>query len=456
MDFTPFSELLFAVGRRAPRVPLALLRALPPAVLATMQRAGFRRTLRAAHASSPYYRTALARAGVDVMRARRPEDLGDFFLTPDVVKSRPDDLLCGTPELAIESSGTSGHVTTIYLSRRELEYNARQGNLLYTLYGLDASDRLLSTLDLGFGLGSLLVERGVRYTGLFAMVAGRVDPMEAYARMARYGITVVVSDPFWLARLTDIARTHGRPSRLKLLIGGGEGVTDRTRHEIETFWEAPLCMTYASTEAATVLGFECPERTGYHVNEFDFALEVDRPDAMGYGEVILTTVNRHVMPLVRYRTGDIARWEPGPCRCGLPFRRLSMIRGRTDEQVSCAWGNVHPEFFVPLLAGVPALGPDWQVALYERDLSPVMQFRLELHGTDHALREGAVHVVLGALQRTYPEAWLAYCQRLIDVEFSFFAPDTLRRRRKLLRVVDERGIAVPEWAQQPVVAAPPR
>jgi phenylacetate-CoA ligase len=448
MDFTLFSELLFAAGRRAPRVPVALLRALPPPVLTAVQAFGFRRTLRVAQRSA-YYRAELARAGVEVARARRPSDLGDFFLTPDVVKARPRDLVCGTPELAIESSGTSGRVTTIYLNRRELEYNARQGNLLYALYGLDARDRLLSTLDLGFGLGSLLVERGVRYTGLFAMVAGRVDPMEAYARIARYEINVVVSDPFWLARLTEIARARGRPSRLKLLIGGGEGITDRTRHEIESFWEAPVCMTYASTEAATVLGFECPARTGYHVNEFDFALEVDRPDATGYGEVVLTTVNRRVMPLIRYRTGDIARWEDGACRCGLPFRRLSMIRGRTDEQVSCAWGNVHPEFFAPLLAAVPGLGTDWQVALYERGLSPVMQFRVELTGGDPALRKGAVQAVLAALQRTYPEAWLAYCQRLMDVEFSFFAAGTLRRQRKLLRFVDERGVVAPE-------AVPPR
>jgi phenylacetate-CoA ligase len=453
MDFTPFADVLFAVGRRQPRVPLALLRALPRAALARMQAAGLRRTLRIAQASA-YYRSALA--SIDVTRVRRPADLGDFFLTSDVVKTCPRELLCATPELAIESSGTSGRVTTIYLSRRELEYNARQGNLLYTLYGLTARDRLLSTLDLGFGLGSLLVERGVRYTGLFAMVVGRVDPVEAYARLARYGITVIVSDPFWLARLTEVARARGRPAPLKLLIGGGEGITDRTRAEIEAFWEAPVRMTYASTEAATVLGFECPERTGYHVNEFDFALEIDRTDAAGYGEVVLTTVNRRVMPLLRYRTGDIARWEDGPCRCGLPFRRLSMIRGRIDEQVSCAWGNVHPEFFAPLLASVPGLGTDWQVALHERGLTPVMQFRVELAGMDPALREGAVHAVLGALQRKYPEAWLAYCQRLIDLEFSFFVPGTLRRQRKLLRLVDERGLDAPEWTHQPVVAAPPR
>lgn len=441
MRLNALSDVLFAAGRPFPRLPMAFLRALPLPLLHAMRAPGVRATLRQAQ-RAPYYREALARAGVDFSRARRPEDLGDFFLTPDVIKQQPERLLCGVPELAIESSGTSGHVTRVYLSRRELEYAARQGNMLLTANGIEAGDRLLSTLDLAWGLGSLLVERGIRHTPLFAMVVGRVDPIDAYPRLAEYGFNVLVSDPFWLARLTEIARERGRPHAMKLLVGGGEGITPRLRAELERFWGAPVCMTYASTEAATVLGFECSARDGYHVNEFDFVVEIHRPDADGYGEVVFTTVNRSVMPLLRYRTGDIARWVDGACRCGLPFRRLSAIRGRVDEQISCAWGNVHPEFFAPLLADVPGLG-DWQVALREDDLSPVVQFRLELP----AEASRPVDTILAALQRTYPDAWVAYCQRLIGVEVAVYPPGTLRWQRKLLRLVDERGAAAPAWAR---------
>src|SRR5437867_10432681 len=134
---------------------------------------------------------------------------------------------------------------------------------------------------------------------------------------------------------------------------------------------------------------------------------------------------RRVMPLIRYRTGDVARWLPEPCPCGLPLRRLSTLRGRLDEQVSCAWGNLHPDFFEPLLQGVPGLANDWQVALYERDLTPVVQFRLELEG-DGAARERAVQEVLGALQRVRPGAWLVYCQRLLDLGLVFFPRGSLR------------------------------
>lgn len=448
------SRALFAIGRLWPRVPFAFLRSMPLPLLHALRAPGLRETFRAA-ARAPYYRDAFAAARVDVGRARRPEDLGDFFLTSDVLKTRPEALLAGTPDLAIESSGTTGHITRVYLSRGELEYNARQGGLLLGLYGLGRGDRLLCSLDLGWGLGSLLIERGVRSTPLFAMVVGRVDPLEAYRRLAEYRFNVIVSDPFWLARLTVIARERGRPGPMKLLLGGGEGITPRTRAELEAFWGAPLCMTYASTEAATILAFECTQRAGYHVNEFDFYPEIVEADADGYGEIVLTTVSRRVMPLVRFRTGDVARWMDEACPCGLPFRRLSPLRGRLDEQVSCAWGNVHPEFFEPLLRRVPGLGSDWQVAVYERELVPVVQFRLELAG-DEAARERAVQEVLAALQRSRPDAWLAYCQRLLDVEFAFFAPGTIRRQRKLLRLVDERQSGPPEWVKRAIQGVRPR
>jgi len=98
-----------------------------------------------------------------------------------------------------------------------------------------------------------------------------------------------------------------------------ERATFWTRAELEAFWGAPLCMTYASTEAATILAFECTQQSGYHVNEFDFYPEIVEPDGDGYGEIVLTTVTRRVMPLVRYRTGDVARWESAPCPCGPPW-----------------------------------------------------------------------------------------------------------------------------------------
>src|SRR5437762_4598936 len=185
MSLQLLSDVIFGLGRRAPRLPCALLRAMPLGLLHALRAPGLRETFRVA-ARASYYRDAFAAARIDIARARRPEDLGGFFLTPEVLKTRPEALLTATPELAVESSGTSGHVTRIYLSRSELEYNARQGGLMLGLYGLGRGDRLLSTLGLDWSIGSVLVDRLVRYTPMFSMVVGPADAREANERFAVY------------------------------------------------------------------------------------------------------------------------------------------------------------------------------------------------------------------------------------------------------------------------------
>ena len=148
MTATILSEALFTAGRRWPRLPLAFLRAMPLPMLHTLRGPGLRATLRRA-GRAPYYREALAARGIDLARVRGLRDLGDFFLTPDVLKQRPESLVCGTPDLAIESSGTSGHVTRVFLSRTELEYAARQGNLLLAANGIGVPAHAWSWLTRG-------------------------------------------------------------------------------------------------------------------------------------------------------------------------------------------------------------------------------------------------------------------------------------------------------------------
>src|SRR3989440_4822760 len=113
MNLRLVSDILFALGRRAPRLPFALLRAMPLGLLHALRSPGLRESFRAA-ARASYYRDAFAAARADVARARRPEDLGDFYLTPEVLKTRPEALVAGAPGLGLESSGPPGDATRGY------------------------------------------------------------------------------------------------------------------------------------------------------------------------------------------------------------------------------------------------------------------------------------------------------------------------------------------------------
>lgn len=438
------AELPFRLFASRPQAVLRYLRMIPPGILAGIRRSTFKRTLRLAASRSSFYRKKFSEHGIDIDRVRSPEDLGSFYLTSEELRKAPETLLCGKPEVTIESSGTTGHAARIFMSQRELDYNARQGLLLKAAYNISDEDRILSTFDYGFCLDGLLVQRSLPYWKVFGMCVGRVDPVEIYRRLPSYGFNVIMSGTPWLARFTEVAEAEGRPYPLKLLIGGGGGgITARTRAWIEGFWEAPLCMTYASTETATVLGFECLRRDGYHLNEVDFFVEILDPDPEGYGEVVITTVNREVMPLIRYRTRDIARFIPEGCPCGIPLRRLSPLRGRMDEIAASVWGNVHPDFFERILGSIPGLVEDWQVALYEKNGKQTFQFRLELENGAPGEKEIRNHV-LAAIESNHNLAWNAYKQKLADIEFVFHARGTLRKGRKILRFVDERESTNPD------------
>jgi phenylacetate-coenzyme A ligase PaaK-like adenylate-forming protein len=176
-----------------------------------------------------------------VDRVKSPEDLGDFYLTPEVLKKSPESLLCGTPEIAIESSGTTGHASRVFLSRQELDYNARQGVFLKAIYGISSEDRILSTFDYGFCLDGLIAATGIPYWRTFAVCAGRVDPVEIYHKLPDYRFNIVMSGTPWLARFTEVAEAQGRPYPLKLLIGGGGGASSERPAKGSRAFGKPLC-----------------------------------------------------------------------------------------------------------------------------------------------------------------------------------------------------------------------
>jgi phenylacetate-CoA ligase len=397
--------------------------------------------MRWAESRSPFYRRRFREHGIRVDRVRVPEDLGSFYVSPEELKDSPEAFLCSKPDLAVESSGTTGHATRVFLGHDEVEYIASQAVLLKAVYNISDDDRVLSTFDYGFCLDGLLASKSLPKWKTFLMCVGRADPAEIYHKLPIYRFNVVMSGLPWLARFTEFAQAEGRPYPLKFLLGGGGGgIPKRTREWIEGFWEAPLCVTYASAEAATDLGFECLFRDGYHLNEFDFFVEILNPDAEGYGEVVITTLSRRVMPLIRYRTRDVARLVSERCPCGLPFRRLSPLRGRLDEIVASVWGNVHPDFFEKILGSVPGITDDWQVALQERNGKQTFEFRVELADGSQS-HEGIKENILEAIRREHPLAWQGYTQQLAGVDFAFHRKGTLRTSRKLLRLVDERGTA---------------
>ena len=183
---------------------------------------------------------------------------------------------------------------------------------------------------------------------------------------------------------------------------------------------------------------ECRRREGYHLDEFNFFVELLDPDPEGYGELVVTTLSRRTMPLIRYRMRDVTRFIEERCPCGATLRRIAKVCGRRDEMVVMGAGNMYPEIFERVLRGVEGISENWQVAVRQEGRRDVLDFRLEL--TNGVALAAVERAVCRNLENLYPDIWANHLCGMYEVAIRSLPPGTLALGRNPKRLLDERGI----------------
>jgi phenylacetate-CoA ligase len=409
---------------------------LPRGVLRRVQSDAFGQVVRYAARHQKFFARKLREAGIDAGRVRGPEDLGDIFTTAEDLLALPaDEFLCREPQAVFETTGTSGAPKRTYFSYEELEFVARYEAAGLYENGLRPGDRVVCTFDAAYWISAWTSFLACKRLGVFCSAVGKPAPRDVYARLATYHYNVMMADPTWLISLSEIAEQEG-VFPVKLIVAAGDRMTDVYRAYVERVWKAPVILGYGSTEAGGGMGMECRERRGYHLDEFNFFFEILDPDREGYGELVMTTLSRRTMPLIRYRVRDVTRFLDEPCPCGARLRRLARIRGRRDEMVVMGAGNMHPEIFERVLHDVPGLSDRWQVAVRQEGTHDILEFRLELiNGTSPGQMEGAIR---RNLEARYPGVWANHQCGMYRLAFRYYPPQTLEQGRKPRRLVDER------------------
>jgi phenylacetate-CoA ligase len=406
-------------------------------LLRRMQAARFHRTVRLVAARSPFYREQFKRRGIDERAVRTPADLGDFYTTgEDLREYGAEAFLIGRPDTAFETTGTTSPVPKrLFFSNRELADVGRASAIGLRHLGLTSEDRVLSAFDCSFWVSPATAREAFRYVNCFHVEAGKIEPAEFFERARAYAPTAIFGEPSWLVRLADIAEERGAWP-VKFLLSGGENMTEQARRRVERVWGAPLYMSYGQTESFGAMGVECAAQDGYHRNDLNYFFEIADADADGNGELIYTTLSRGVMPLLRYRSTDITRMVDEPCACGLSVKRIAKIRARADEMVVCGMGNVGPWVFAELLRDAPGAGSEWQAVIKNTGRCDLVELHVEME--DASARRAAEIAVLDSLRLNFSDFWKNREMKLYELLLVACAPHTLRAKRKLQRVVDER------------------
>ena len=426
-----------AVVRRLPISAMAAFyRRTPPSVARAAGLHRFRQTVRWAAARSPFYRRAFAERGIDARRVRTPADLGDFFTTPEELVGDPESLLCQPPNIVFESSGTSGRNKRVFYDRGEMHAIGKAFAAGVGMMGLTAADRVANAFDFNLWSPGHMCHAGLMASGHFCQAFGKVDPGEVYRRLKPGRFTVVLGEPTWLIRLTQLAEADGG-GQLNFLIGGAEEMPADAIPWMRRVWGgATVKMCYSTVEMGATIAFQpCDNHDGYHLDTLDFLPETVDVGDDGYGELVFTTLYRRTMPLIRYRTRDSVRISPTPCRCGLPAPRMSKVRGRLDELVVASGGNLYPKLFEDVLRGAPGLTLDWQVVFLLEGLREVVEIHAETDRTDVAAIDAEVRQ---SATDQYPDLMRNLALGIFDLRLVTHAPGTLRTARKLKRLVDRR------------------
>lgn len=287
------------------------------------------------------------------------------------------------------SSGTTGNPTVVYHNRHDLDSWANlMARSLYAA-GVRETDVFQNICGYGLFTGGLGFQYGIEKLGCLSIPAGAGNSPRQIKLMRDFGTTVAHAIPSYLGRLFDVFREEGldpcKDTRLHTLVIGAEPHTEEHRRRIEDMFGVRVFNSFGLSEMnGPGVAFECTEQNGLHVWEDAFVVEIIDPETLEpvsdgeIGELVMTTLDRQAMPVIRFRTRDLTRILPGPCPCGRTHRRLDRISGRTDDMFIIKGCNVFPMQVEGILMKLPEVGDDYRIILQTIDDQDEMTVEVEV------------------------------------------------------------------------------
>ena len=399
-----------------------------------------------------YERVPLYRERLDAMKVR-PEDIRSLddvrrlpFTTKEDFRNNYPYGMFAVPMKDIvrihASSGTTGKPTVVGYTEQDVEMWATCVARLCAAGGATNED--IAQISFGYGLftGALGLHFGLAKLGAAVIPISSGNTERQIQLMADFGSTVLVATPSYALYMAEVAERMGMMDKIHLRVGlfGAEGSTEEMRSELERRWGIVATENYGMSELiGPGVSGDCTEKCGMHINEDYFLCEVVDP-ATGdpvpdgeWGELVVTPLKKQALPLLRYRTHDITRLLPGPCKCGRTTTRMQKIAGRTDDMLIIRGVNVFPSQIEGVLIGMEGIGPHYEIVVTKKGYMDQIEVKVEL--VDASLLNS--YGELETLTRTIHDRLKVVLQ--IDAKVTLVSPNTLKRfEGKAKRVTDLR------------------
>ncbi len=396
----------------------------------------------------PHYRKKFGELGVRLEQIKTLDDIRRLPFTngADLRANYPDGLLAMKRDNAVRlhtSSGTTGKPKALFFSRNDVNNAAELIARSLVMTGITEADVFQNMMSYGLFTGGLVMHYGAEKVGCLVIPAGPGTSERQLMLMQDFGVSAVHILPSYALYFANFLEQKGVNPRKHLSVRkafvGAEPHTEETRRRIEEAFGVDVYNSYGLTEMnGPGVAFECEHKAGLHLWEDNYILEVINPQngepvAEGeLGEVVLTTLKREAMPLIRYRTRDITSIIPEPCACGRTHRRLNRITGRSDDMLIVRGVNIFPQQIERVLMATPQVGRNYVIMLEGLD-DMTVKVELSAAGFDGQVEH------LTALQAQLVEKLRA--ETFVKPKVELLAPGSLPvAEGKAKRVIDKRSI----------------
>ena len=350
-------------------------------------------TVADAYARVPFYRSRLDEAGVKPEDICSLEDLQKIPFTTkiDFRDNYPFGMFARPMKEIVRihaSSGTTGKPKVVGYTRKDMEVWSDLIARLVMMVG--GSDEDIAQVAFGYGLftGGFGLHQGLEKVGVTVIPMSSGNTEKQIMLMRDFGSTILIATPTYALHIAETLEEMNVPKEeIKLRIGmfGGEGHTEEMRKVLESRLGIISTEYYGLCEVmGPGVAGECVYKNGQHIAEDCFIVEIIDPETGTplpdgeMGEVVITTINKEGIPVLRYRTHDISYIISEPCECGRTSRKLAKMQGRTDDMLIIRGVNVFPSQVESVLLGIDHISPYYQLVVSKKGYTDQLEVRVEL------------------------------------------------------------------------------
>lgn len=424
------------------------LECMPREHMKKLQLRRLQKTVERVYTNVPFYKRRFDEIGLKPKHIKSLKDLENipFTVKDDLRANYPYEMFAVPINKIVRlhaSSGTTGKPTVVGYTKADLKIWSELVARMVVETGVTEND--IAQISFGYGLftGAFGLHYGLERLGATVVPISTGNTERQIMLMKDFGSTVLVSTPSYAMYMSEVAESLGvKPEQLNLRIGlfGSEASTDEMLSQLERKWGILATENYGLSEVmGPGISGDCHLRCGMHIAEDHFIPEIIDPNtgevlpAGEEGELVLTTITKEGLPILRYRTRDITSLNYEPCSCGRTLARMSKVQGRTDDMLIIKGVNVFPSQIEGVLMSIEDIAPHYEIIVKRERYIDILEINIEV--SDARLLERFSD--LEALKNKISNELKTVLQ--IDARVNLVEPQTLKRfEGKAKRVIDMR------------------